>query len=80
MHVHTMVSGQREYDYQFDSWESFWLFNITMTILNIIQRPVFHLKHDVSETGFCLHFQVETIMLELRSGDRDKLFLLGPTS
>jgi hypothetical protein len=28
--------------------------NITITILNIIHRPVFYLKNNVSETGFCL--------------------------
>jgi hypothetical protein len=33
--------------------------NITITILDIIQPPVFYLKHDVSETGFCLHLHVE---------------------
>jgi hypothetical protein len=29
-----------------------WYINITITILNIIHRPVFHPKHDTSETGF----------------------------
>jgi hypothetical protein len=28
--------------------------NITITILDIIHRDVFYLKHDVSETGLCL--------------------------
>jgi hypothetical protein len=32
---------------------------ITITILDIIHRSVFYLKHYVSETGFCLCFQVE---------------------
>jgi hypothetical protein len=33
---------------------------ITMTTSDIIHRPVFYLKkRDVSETGFCLHLQVE---------------------
>jgi hypothetical protein len=27
-------------------------------ILSVIHRPVFYLKHDVSETGFCLRLQV----------------------
>jgi hypothetical protein len=27
--------------------------------MDIIYRPVFHLKHVVSETGFSLHLQVE---------------------
>jgi hypothetical protein len=35
-----------------------WYINITITILDIIHRPVFYLKH-VSETGFCLCLQVE---------------------
>jgi hypothetical protein len=29
-----------------------------MTILDIIHRPVFYLKHHVSETVFCLYCQV----------------------
>jgi hypothetical protein len=29
------------------------------TILGIIHHPVFYLKHDVSEIGFCLRTQVE---------------------
>jgi hypothetical protein len=36
----------------------------TTTILDIIQRPAFYFKHNVSETGFGLR-------------DRDWLFLLG---
>jgi hypothetical protein len=28
--------------------------SITIAILNISHRPIFYLKHDVSETGFCL--------------------------
>jgi hypothetical protein len=35
-----------------DLWR--WYINITITILDIIHRPVFYLKHDCSETGFCL--------------------------
>jgi hypothetical protein len=27
-------------------------------MLDIIHRPVLYLKHNVSETGFCLHLQV----------------------
>jgi hypothetical protein len=42
--------------------------DITITILDIIYRPVFYLKYDVSETGFCL-FGPET----------EYLYLLGPT-
>jgi hypothetical protein len=32
--------------------------NVTITSQNIIHRPVFYLKHDVSETGFFLHLKV----------------------
>jgi hypothetical protein len=32
---------------------------MTVTALDIIHSPVFYLKHDVSEAGFCLRFQVE---------------------
>jgi hypothetical protein len=32
---------------------------ITVKILDIIRRHVFYLKHDASETGFCLRVQVE---------------------
>jgi hypothetical protein len=35
-----------------------WYINITITIFNIIHRPLFYLKHDASETGFCLRPQV----------------------
>jgi hypothetical protein len=37
---------------------------IPITILCIIHRPVFYLKHDVSETGSCLYLQVEPINLD----------------
>jgi hypothetical protein len=37
-----------------------WYINITITILDIIHRPVFYLKHDVSETGFYLRLKVGT--------------------
>jgi hypothetical protein len=43
------------------SWR--WYINITITILDIMHRPVFYLKHDVSETGFCLRLQVEPTQL-----------------
>jgi hypothetical protein len=36
-----------------------WYSNITLTILDIIHRPVFYLKYDVSETGVCPRLQVE---------------------
>jgi hypothetical protein len=41
--------------------------NITITILDIIHRPVYYIKHDVSETGFYLPLQVWT-MLSLIGG------------
>jgi hypothetical protein len=50
-----------------------WYINITITILGIIHRPVFYLKHDVSETGFCLRLQVEPS--QLVSVVRASLFL-----
>jgi hypothetical protein len=31
--------------------------------LGIIHRPVFYLKHDVSDTGFCLRLQVGLVCL-----------------
>jgi hypothetical protein len=37
--------------------------SITITILDIIHRPVFYLKHNVSEAVFCLRLQVEPIQL-----------------
>jgi hypothetical protein len=36
---------------------------VTITIHNIIYRIGFYLKHDVSETGFCLRLQVEPSQL-----------------
>jgi hypothetical protein len=36
---------------------------MTITILDIIHRPVFYLKHNVSEDGFCSRFQVEATQL-----------------
>jgi hypothetical protein len=33
--------------------------DITNTILDVIHRPVFYLKRDVSDNGFCLRLQVE---------------------
>jgi hypothetical protein len=40
-----------------DLWR--WYINITITILDTNHRPVFYLKHVVSETGFCIRLQVE---------------------
>jgi hypothetical protein len=42
--------------------------NTTLTILDIIRRPVFYLKHNVSETGFCLRLQ----MRPTKFGSNDK--------
>jgi hypothetical protein len=50
-----------------------WYFNITITILDIIRCPVFYLKPNVSETGFCLRFQAEST--QLGPIDRDSLCL-----
>jgi hypothetical protein len=36
-----------------------WYIHVIITFLDIIQRPVFYLKYIVSETGFCLHLQVD---------------------
>jgi hypothetical protein len=33
--------------------------SLTVTILNIIHRPVFYLKHSVSDIGFCIRLQVD---------------------
>jgi hypothetical protein len=46
-----------------------WYINITITILDIINRPVFYLKHNVSETGFFLRLQMETTQL----GHKDRV-------
>jgi hypothetical protein len=55
---------------------------MTITILDIIHRPVFYLKHDVSETEICLRLQMEpsqldpidraslSLSLSLRTGER----------
>jgi hypothetical protein len=42
--------------------------SVTVTILDIIQRPVFYLKHDLSEAGFCRRLQVEPTQLGPVSG------------
>jgi hypothetical protein len=53
---------------------------ITITILDVINHPVFYLKKNyISKTGFCLHLQVEPTyigpieraILCLRTVDRD---------
>jgi hypothetical protein len=58
-----------------------WYINITTTILDIIDRPVFYLKHGVSETGLCHRFQAEPTQLdpkEKATEDSDELFSCGP--
>jgi hypothetical protein len=58
-----------------------WYINITFTILDIIHRPVFYLKHGVSETQFCPRLQMvltERPSLSLdRVGYKDYFFLLS---
>jgi hypothetical protein len=41
-----------------------WYINITITILNIMHRPVFYLKDEISGTEFCLRLQVESTQLD----------------
>jgi hypothetical protein len=63
-----------------------WYINITLTFLNIIHRPVFYLKHDVSEMHFVFHLRVEptqvgaieNVSLYQSEGSGDQLFLLDP--
>jgi hypothetical protein len=37
--------------------------NVIITILDIIHRPAFYLKHDVSETEWCIRLQVKSTQL-----------------
>jgi hypothetical protein len=46
------------------------IIRITITILDVIHRPVFDLKHKVSETGFRLRLQVEPKSVGPEDGDR----------
>jgi hypothetical protein len=39
---------------------------ITITVFDVIHLSVFYLKHDVSEVGFCLRFQVEPTQMGLK--------------
>jgi hypothetical protein len=39
-----------------------------ITIMDVVHRPVFYLKHKISKTGFCLGRQVERT--QLGKGDR----------
>jgi hypothetical protein len=43
--------------------------------MDIIYRPVFYLRHNVSETEFCLRLQVEITQLD--PIDRGILYLQG---
>jgi hypothetical protein len=46
------------------TWDKGWQEHPTKyPILDIVHRPVFQLKHSISETGFCLHLQVEPTQL-----------------
>jgi hypothetical protein len=64
-----------------------WCIDITITVLDFIQCPFFYLKHNVSETGFCLHLQAEPGQFgpkhragpETLFGDRDYLYVLDPS-
>jgi hypothetical protein len=39
-------------------------YDITIITVNIIHRAIFYIKHDVSETGFCLCLAMESTQLE----------------
>jgi hypothetical protein len=41
-----------------------WYINITITILDIVHRPVFYLNDDILEIGFFLRFQMESTQLD----------------
>jgi hypothetical protein len=51
---------------------------LTITILGIIDRPVFYLKHGGSQTGFCLRLQAEPTQLGLIN--RASLCLRAPAT
>jgi hypothetical protein len=51
---------------------------MTISILDIIHRTVFYLKHDVSETAFCLRIQVEPTQLGQASPPEDGNILQYP--
>jgi hypothetical protein len=54
-----------------------WYINITITILDIIHRPVFYLKDNVSETGFSFRPQVEPTNLGPKDGATLRLHALN---
>jgi hypothetical protein len=48
------------------------MFLVTITILVGIRRSVSSIRHDLSETGFFLHFQMENSQFDpVRFGERD---------
>jgi hypothetical protein len=51
-------------------------FCITITILDIIHRPLLYLKHAFSDTGFSLRLQIDPTQMEGR--DRASLCLRTP--
>jgi hypothetical protein len=57
----TYSFGHNRYIRVIGLWQ--WCINITIAVLDIIYRPVFYLKHGVSETVFCLRLQVEPSQL-----------------
>jgi hypothetical protein len=57
------------------------LVKCAITILDIIHRPVFKLKHDVSETEICLRPPVEPIQFDpihTATAEAETIPLLGP--
>jgi hypothetical protein len=44
-----------------------WYINLATTILDIIQRSVLYLKHNVSETGFWLRLRIEVVPIQISS-------------
>jgi hypothetical protein len=48
-------------------------FDVSIRILDIIHCPFSYLKHDVSETGFCLHLQVQHTEMGPIDGERIRL-------
>jgi hypothetical protein len=53
--------------------------NITITILGIVHRPVFYLKHNFSHTESDFRVQVVPIQLDLTDGNSDTLSRLDQT-
>jgi hypothetical protein len=68
MYSHSKLTNHKEQNICF----------VTITFLNIIHRPVFHLKHDVSKTGICLRLQMKHTQLD--TIDRANLCLRTPVT